>query len=407
MEVVDIGNKNLLDLDSTRFLKVRDHLNISHTPDHGWRAFVACLDGDYQLTNVEVLRIGNACSPTEALFKKLGSLGMTIDEFISYATRAADAVLMNIFNVHIEAEIVDHPMSEVVCVEGGLLTLSVEVTGFPAPHCRWCKDGSWIPGASHRRLELYDLQLIKCIYNDQTKKRLLIIFVYFSKADVEIKQQPTNTPVTIGGNALLSCEVWGPRHMEFQWFRGEVQLVDSSRIRGCNTPELSLFNIDESMLGCYYCRITSGSKYVETKGAAVQISELLLYSPRNYKATDKVVLLIGCADYRGDSMLKAPNNDHNYIFSIPALQVVSLLDLTRKEILAAVHEFSKLVGRGVYCVFYFCGHGFEVSGQLYLVPCDAPQGYTNVHSVSSDKIKNILLAKEPQLFCMILDVCRK
>ena len=88
-------------------------------------------------------------------------------------------------------------------------------------------------------------------------------------------------------------------------------------------------------------------------------------------------------------------------------QVVSLLDLTRKEIIAAVYEFRKLIGQGVYCVFYFCGHGFEVSGQLYLVPCDAPQGYSNIHCVSSDKIKNILLAKEPQLFCMILDVCRK
>ena len=50
-------------------------------------------------THEEVLRIGNAHSPSEALFIKLGSLGMTIDEFISYATRVEDAVLMNIFNV--------------------------------------------------------------------------------------------------------------------------------------------------------------------------------------------------------------------------------------------------------------------------------------------------------------------
>ncbi|KAK3766097.1 hypothetical protein RRG08_002329 [Elysia crispata] len=420
MEIFDIGNKNLLELDSTRFLKVRDHLNISHTPDHGWRAFVACLDNEYKLTHEEVLRIGNAHSPSEALFIKLGSLGMTIDEFISYATRVEDAVLMNIFNVQIDPDFVDHPMSEVVCVEGSLLTLSVEVSGFPAPQCRWCKDEKWIPGASSRHLELYDLQqqdagTYRCAVIQGTDISKLkfsnpSIVIIKPAPDIEVKQQPVNTPVTLGGNALLTCEVWGPRDMEFQWFRGATQLVDSPNIRGCNTTELSLFNIDKSMLGCYHCRISSGKQYVETKGAAVQISELLMYSARDYKATDKVVLLIGCADYRGDSMLKAPNNDvHTLanIFKSLNFKVVSLLDLTRKEIIAAVYEFRKLIGQGVYCVFYFCGHGFEVSGQLYLVPCDAPQGYSNIHCVSSDKIKNILLAKEPQLFCMILDVCRK
>ncbi|GFS15436.1 mucosa-associated lymphoid tissue lymphoma translocation protein 1 [Elysia marginata] len=371
-------------------------------------------------THEEVLKIGNADSPTEALFKKLGNLRMTIDEFISYATRAGDAVLMNIFNVHIPSEITDHPVSEFVGVEGGLLTLSVQATGFPAPEFRWFKDGDLIPGASSRHLELDDLRqqdagAYRCavvqgrdISNIQFSNPSIVIIK--RAPDIEVKQQPQNAPVNVGGTALLSCQVWGPSHMEFQWFKGETLLTDSPKIRGSSTNELALFDIDESMLGCYYCRISSGRNYVETKGAAVQISELLMFSDKKYTATDKVALLIGCADYRGDSMLKAPNNDvHTLanIFRSLNFKVVSLLDLTRKEIIAAVIEFSKLVGQGVYCVFYFCGHGFEVSGQLYLVPCDAPQGYTNDHSVSSDKISNILLAKEPQLFCMILDVCRK
>lgn len=421
MEELDIGNKNLRDLDSTRFLKIQDHLNISNSPDHGWRAFVACLDGEYKLTHEEIRKISNAESPTEALFKRLGNLRMTIDEFISYATRAGDAVLMNIFHVQIALEIIDHPVSEVIGVEGDMLTLSVQATGFPAPSFRWCKDKVWIPGASSRYLELNDLQqqdagVYRCavvqgtdIANLQFSNPSVVIIK--PAPDIEISQQPLNAPVCIGGTALLSCQVWGPTHLKFQWFRGETPLRDDSRTRGCKTNELALYDIDETLLGCYFCQISSSRQCVETKGAVVQISEKLMYSGHEeYTATDKVALLIGCADYRADKPLNAPSNDVQTLASIFRslnFKVVTLLDLTRKEIIAAVNHFSQLVDQGVYCVFYFCGHGFEGSGQQYLVPCDAPIGYTNIHSVSAHQIGDILLRKEPKLFCMILDVCRR
>ena len=58
----------------------------------------------------------------------------------------------------VPADIVDHPVPEIIGVEGGQLTLSVQVSGFPAPQCRWTKDGSWIRGASRPYLDLDDLQ---------------------------------------------------------------------------------------------------------------------------------------------------------------------------------------------------------------------------------------------------------
>ena len=50
------------------------------------------------------------------------------------------------------------------------------------------------------------------------------------------------------------------------------------------------------------------------------------------------------------------------------IQVMSLLNLTRNEMISAVHEFKELVSKDVYCVFYFCGHGYEASGYRFLVP---------------------------------------
>ena len=48
-------------------------------------------------------------------------------------------------------------------------------------------------------------------------------------------------------------------------------------------------------------------------------------------------------------------------------QVVSLINLTREEMLAACDNFYKLLSSGVYGVFYFAGHGFESAGENYLV----------------------------------------
>ena len=49
MEAYDNGNKNLLELDSQSFVRVRRHLDISTTPSHGWRALAARLDDEYKL----------------------------------------------------------------------------------------------------------------------------------------------------------------------------------------------------------------------------------------------------------------------------------------------------------------------------------------------------------------------
>lgn len=44
-----IGNENLSKLTGSIYLQLRDHLDVSHSPSQGWRAFVAVLGESYTL----------------------------------------------------------------------------------------------------------------------------------------------------------------------------------------------------------------------------------------------------------------------------------------------------------------------------------------------------------------------
>lgn len=68
-------------------------------------------------------------------------------------------------------------------------------------------------------------------------------------------------------------------------------------------------------------------------------------------ATDKVALLIGNLNYSNHPGLMAPIMDVHELANLLqqlGFRVVSLLDLTREEMLAAIDKFIQLLDRGVY-----------------------------------------------------------
>lgn len=70
-----------------------------------------------------------------------------------------------------------------------------------------------------------------------------------------------------------------------------------------------------------------------------------------FLATDKVALLIGNLNYTHHPKLMAPVVDvhelSNHLQHL-GFRVVSLLDLTREEMLSAIMHFSNLLDKGVY-----------------------------------------------------------
>ena len=91
--------------------------------------------------------------------------------------------------------------------------------------------------------------------------------------------------------------------------------------------------------------------------------------------------------------------------------VFSLVDLTKLEINNVVHrfiEYINMVGKDVYVVFCFFGHGFEDDRKSYLVPTDASHGYGTEDCVCADDILKLLqTSTDVPLIVMVLDTCRK
>lgn len=70
-----------------------------------------------------------------------------------------------------------------------------------------------------------------------------------------------------------------------------------------------------------------------------------------FLASDKVALLIGNLNYSNHPNLMAPVMDVHELGNLLrqlGFRVVSLLDLTREEMLAAIDKFVQLLDKGVY-----------------------------------------------------------
>ncbi|EPB68681.1 caspase domain protein [Ancylostoma ceylanicum] len=128
-------------------------------------------------------------------------------------------------------------------------------------------------------------------------------------------------------------------------------------------------------------------------------------------AADKVALIISNCMYQHLPKLVTPHCDAETLAT--ALQdlkykTVTLADLTLTEMKFVIKEYKKLLGNGVYAVFYFVGHGFEVNGQCYLLPVEAPsEAHKPEHCLSMDFVLHELSDHNPALNLLLLDVCRK
>lgn len=137
----------------------------------------------------------------------------------------------------------------------------------------------------------------------------------------------------------------------------------------------------------------------------------LNYKDEELVAADKVALIISNCNYEYLPDLITPHCDAETLAQgVQELKykTVTLGDLNLEEMQFIVKEYKKLLGDGVYAIFYFVGHGFEANGQCYLLPVDAPaEDYSPEHCLSMDWVLSIWQDHVPALNLMLLDVCRK
>ncbi len=126
--------------------------------------------------------------------------------------------------------------------------------------------------------------------------------------------------------------------------------------------------------------------------------------------SDKVALLIGNKNYYVKSLvLNTPENDTQDLAGIlrsADFKVVSLVNLTKKEMDEAIDYFTQLLGPNVYAVFFFAGHGFELNKMNYMMAVDCTKQKNPSFSVCAQKVLQIMQETKAKLSVVLLDMCR-
>ncbi|KAM5171208.1 mucosa-associated lymphoid tissue lymphoma translocation protein 1-like [Mantella aurantiaca] len=319
-----------------------------------------------------------------------------------------------------EIQITEQPVS--ACVPPDFpLTLRCRAQGPSMLRYQWfvqtkCRESQEIPGATQPELHLEasQTQLYICRVNDQHRftfsqwvkvKVLRNIPEGFLPHDWNgepiVVTNPLSAQVRSHKPAKLQCSAVGIPAPVYQWYHnGLCQPHRRER-------QIMIRSMKPSDCGSYLCCVSNahGERWSEPAELSIGTKP-----PERYFAAGKVALLIGNNGYISHPNLLAPMVD---VCELSALLrklgfcVISLVDLTREEMVTAVNQFLQLLDQGVYGLFYYAGHGYERSGRNYMVPIDAPQPYRPENCISVQRILQKMQERRTALNVVLLDTCRK
>ncbi len=139
---------------------------------------------------------------------------------------------------------------------------------------------------------------------------------------------------------------------------------------------------------------------------------LLFFLALSANAGPKTALIIGNSSY-ASSPLTNPTNDAADIaknLELLGFEVLHKDNLTRKQMRSSIREFGKkLKAKGGAGIFFYAGHGMQVSGKNYLIPIGAEiQSEFEVpdESVEADLVLRALEDAGNPLNIVVLDACR-
>lgn len=72
----------------------------------------------------------------------------------------------------------------------------------------------------------------------------------------------------------------------------------------------------------------------------------------------------------------------------------------------AVEYFTSLLGKNVYALFFFAGHGFEYNGMNYMMAVDATMDKNPAHCLCAQKVQHTMQSHGAKLSIVLLDMCR-
>ncbi len=130
-------------------------------------------------------------------------------------------------------------------------------------------------------------------------------------------------------------------------------------------------------------------------------------------AEKRVALVIGNSNYAQVPALSNPVNDANDISSAlkrAGFEVILGIDVDKREFDTKVRNFADLLENADAAIFFYAGHGLQVSGRNFLLPIDArvqTERDLDFDSVNLDFVlKQMELGRAEKTNIVFLDACR-
>jgi formylglycine-generating enzyme required for sulfatase activity len=146
------------------------------------------------------------------------------------------------------------------------------------------------------------------------------------------------------------------------------------------------------------------------------LGALLLILPGLASAEPRIALIIANSNYKGDiGSLKNPVNDGKLVgeaLKKVGFNVRLVTDGDQTAMKKALNGFGEdlaKAGSGATGLFYYAGHGLQVSGQNYLVPVSANikrEGDVDLEALSAEAVLKVLNFSGVKVQIVILDACR-
>lgn len=137
----------------------------------------------------------------------------------------------------------------------------------------------------------------------------------------------------------------------------------------------------------------------------------LLLTVTTASAERRVALVLGNAQYQHAAPLANPVRDAQAMaerLKKLDFEVVSGFDLTKPQTQATIAQFAKQVRGADIALFFYAGHGLQVSGKNYLLPVDAAledETSLDFEAVSVDFVLR-QMSRETSIRLVFLDACR-
>ena len=128
-------------------------------------------------------------------------------------------------------------------------------------------------------------------------------------------------------------------------------------------------------------------------------------------AERRIALVLGNSHYQNAPVLPNPVNDAQAMsdrLKGLGFEIVSGLDLTKAQTQEKIAQFAKQVRGADVALFFYAGHGLQVSGRNYLLPVDAALEDETSLDFEAVQVDFILrqMSRETSIRLVFLDACR-